>query len=583
MQPRNSRIGRFTGTAPLVALLVVGLAGCAPGAAPTEPSGAAARSASAGPKTLRVGLVVSEQPIGGILAQQEGSQGGPEHGYILHAGLTNYDEESRLLPQIAQKVPTVADGDWRVLPDGQMEVTWKLRPDVKWHDGVAATAGDFAFGLEVLRDPEVPFRRSGAVSLISEVVAPDASTLIVRWKQVYIEANVGRAISFPAFPRHLMGHLYEAGDKQAFFNSPLWSTQFVGLGPYRLGEWVEGSRLEAVAFDDYFLGRPKIDRLIIEYFGDSNVLVVNLLASAVDMTIFGAFGIAHLATIKDTWDRTGAGRTFSISSGSRNYQYQFRNGEAPWARDVRVRRALVHMLDRQVLADALMAGLVGPADTLVSPGDPVYRLVEQRGLARYSFDLGRAERLMADAGWSKGSGGTYQSSTGEPFTIDASFSGEPENVREAEAVAGQWRAAGLSAVTFSPMPDAATNKDELRHTFTGVIGRNTRIAIEGLAREFVTTETGTAANRWRGVNRAGYSNPEYDRLSDRILITLDTSQRQGLVADLLKLVGDEVPAFHVFYDPGQATSAVRNGIRGPGPGSPIQLIETWNVHEWEMD
>ena len=86
-----------------------------------------------------------------------------------------------------------------------------------------------------------------------------------------------------------------------------------------------------------------------------------------------------------------------------------------------------------------------------------------------------------------------------------------------------------------------------------------------------------------GANRGGYSNPEYDALYARVFSTLDTGPRQALVADMLKLLDDNVIAFHLFYDPGQATSAVRNGIRGPAPGSSITLSEAWNIRDWDMD
>ena len=107
------------------------------------------------------------------------------------------------------QVPTVGNGDWRVLPDGQMELTWNLRPNLKWHDGTAATSQDFVFGLKVVQDRDFPLERNERWSLISEVVAADASTLVVRWKQLYFNGNVSGPSALPALPRHLMGDLYD--------------------------------------------------------------------------------------------------------------------------------------------------------------------------------------------------------------------------------------------------------------------------------------------------------------------------------------------------------------------------------------
>src|SRR5207244_5034414 len=98
-----------------------------------------------------------------------GGIGGLEHNFTFHAGLTAYDAAGTLKPRGAEKVPSVEDGDWQVGTDGTMRVTWKLRPDVTWHDGVPATAADFVFGVKLLREPGLPFRQSRATSLISEI------------------------------------------------------------------------------------------------------------------------------------------------------------------------------------------------------------------------------------------------------------------------------------------------------------------------------------------------------------------------------------------------------------------------------
>lgn len=584
MRLSEANVGHLRSASPLAVLLLVGLllVGCLPGAGRVEPSGTGpGGTQAASPKVLRLGLLAYRQLKDSVIAMQ-GSTGG-EYMYVFHSGLTVYDAQDKLLPRLAQKVPTVSDGDWKVLPDGQMEVTWKLRPNVKWQDGVPATSGDFAFGMKVIQDPDFPLARPDAARLVLEVVTPDPSTLVVRWKQTYVFGNASGPADISALPRHLMSDLYERGDKQAFFNSPLWAREWVGLGPYRLGEWVEGSRLEGLAFDDYFLGRPKIDRVGFQYIGDPRGIVLSFLSGTSDVTPYGSVSLPQLLDLKKTWEPAGNGTTFANYAGTRAYSFQFRNTDVPWA-DVRVRRALAHMVDRQVLVDTLMDGLSSVPDTVVSPTDPIYPLLERRGLARYPFDLAQAQQLMADSGWTRPPGGVYRSSTGQPFTMDIAFSDQPVNATEAEAVAGQWKAVGLPDVTFTPIPDLAPTavRNEMRHTFTGTQAIQARDDIRAM--NYIRSEIGTADNRYIGGNRGGYSNPEFDRLYDRAIVTLDEPQRLGLMADFLKLLADDVAMIHLFYDPGQASGAVRTGIRGPGPaGSSKQLITTWNIDEWDMD
>src|SRR5207248_3972370 len=124
--------------------------------------------------------------------------------------------------------------------------------------------------------------------------------------------------------------------------------------------------LEALAFDDYFLGRPAIDRLVFNYIGDANALYASVLAGAVDLVPFGSFQADQFPDIKRNWEATGAGTAIAVFSGTRNYRFQFRDPTAPWVRDVRVRRALVQMLDRPTLAAGLTDGYESAADTVVS-------------------------------------------------------------------------------------------------------------------------------------------------------------------------------------------------------------------------
>src|SRR5204863_3000101 len=157
-----------------------------------------------------------------------------------------------------------------------------------WHDATLLSTADFIFGTQVLRDEEIPVPRPRWLRLLDEVTSPDPGTLRVTWRQPYILANASGPVDLAPVPRHLLGDLYAAGDKNAFANSPYWTQSFVGLGPYKLGEWVLGSRQEANAFDEYFLGRPKIDRIEWRFFNDINVMVANLLDGELDVVTVGS-------------------------------------------------------------------------------------------------------------------------------------------------------------------------------------------------------------------------------------------------------------------------------------------------------
>src|SRR4051812_30826598 len=157
------------------------LASCAP--APTTRGGGDGSSAPSTPKRLVLAMQVSNEqdspaPYGGSGA----GSAALEHFFIFHGNLTAFDSQKNIVPRYAEKVPSIADGDWRVLPSGGMEVTWKIKPNAVWHDGAPLTADDFVFGWTVYKDPAFAVEPRGELASVSDVEAVDDHTLLVQWR-----------------------------------------------------------------------------------------------------------------------------------------------------------------------------------------------------------------------------------------------------------------------------------------------------------------------------------------------------------------------------------------------------------------
>jgi peptide/nickel transport system substrate-binding protein len=509
-----------------------------------------------------------------------GGDAGAQHMSVFHAGLTVYDAQGNLQPQIAQKVPTLEDGDWKLLPEGEMEITWKLRSDVTWHDGTPLTAEDFAFGIRVAQTLDLPLERSAGMRLISQAIAADATTLVVRWSKPFAQANRGGILDVPAVPRHLLADLYSQPDRQAFVNSPYWNTEFVGLGPYRLGEWAPGSHTEAIAFDAYFLGRPRIDRVIIHYFTDANVVVTNVLAGQVDVVAVGVLKPEDLQPIMNTWALQGAGTVLLMNRDVQLLYLQLRDQAAPWARDIRVRRALVHLLDRASLAESFAYGL-SSADVFVDQQDPAFPLLEQRGYARYPYDVARAEQLMREAGWVRGSDGVYQNGA-ERMNIEVRVQANSQaNINQGLGVVDLWKQGGL-AVDFFSIPPNTGVRGEPKVANRGVFSTSDTL-VPATLENFISTQIPTEANGWNGRNFGSDVSPEYDQLHAQFVSALEVPQRAGLQVELLRNAAENVPYIPLYYSPSSGTTVFRRGLTGPGSVPNGQPVTTWNIPTWQLD
>jgi peptide/nickel transport system substrate-binding protein len=562
-------------TAPLLFTLLVS---CAPApTARTNDGGAAGPSAT--PKTLRIAMQTSNEQASPAMWGGSGSGSAAlEHYFIFHSNLTVFDSQKNVTARLAQKVPTVEDGDWKVLPDGGMEVTWKIRPDVKWHDGTALTAEDFAFGFQVMKDKDLAIETRGDLDKMSDVRVVDPQTMTIIWKGQSVYGNANGHDGIPAIPRHIFKPLYDAGDKAGFENSALWNTGWVGLGPFKLTSWNLGSQMEAAAFDHYALGRPKVDRLIIRYIGDVNALVANVLSGDIDLIPAGAqLDINQMVTMRQAWSGNNAGTTLLNTKSVRTMYLQLRDPAVPW-NDIRVRQALLYGMNRDEIVESLLFGLVPRADFYAPPEEPVMQLAQQRNLPKYPFDLQRAERLLSEVGWTRGADRQFHDASGQTFHFDVMASGQGDNVTEATTVAGQWTQSGFESKP-TPYPANAENAAEIRHNMPNGLIWPWNFSVSDL-RTVATSETGTAANRWRGGNYGGYSNKNYDALYDQFASELNASKRTENYFQMIKVLAEELPVLPLFY---RATGlAARKGVEGPTPTPPIQAGSAWNVHQWTV-
>lgn len=555
-------------SASALTILVLGM-GCAPSTAPV--ADAPARSAPS--RTLvtvtrlePASLSLKEIPV------VQGAGDGPARA-PFNAGLAIVDGSSRIQPYLAAALPELNTDSWTVFPDGRMETAYRLRPNLNWHDGRAFTGADFVFASRVYSTREFGHATAIPQSEIEEVTSPDPSTVVVRWKRPYPDAGKLEATLFPPLPAHILEEPFQRLGMEPFPSHPYWTTEYVGAGPYRLESWEPGAFLEAVAFDGYALGRPKIERLRLRFVADSNTVLANLLAGEAHLTFPFAISSEQGAVLRAQW----GGTYIANPSTWRRVEFQNRpDYVTPKAlQDVRVRKALAHAVDRETLNEVVYLGESLVMDTMITPTVSYFPAVE-RAIARYPFDVRRAQQLLVDAGLMRGPDGAWVSPTEGRLTIEAKANATVSFQNELAIIASGFRDAGMDTKE-SWVPIALIRDGETRGSFQGLYviqgGEG-----EAALRSYVTRAISRPENGWVGSNRGGYSNPEFDRRMDVLSTTLDGASREQQIVDLARLLSEDLPAISLVF--GASVVAADRSLYGPAIWG-YQGDVTWNMHQWE--
>jgi peptide/nickel transport system substrate-binding protein len=286
----------------------------------------------------------------------------------------------------------------------------------------------------------------------------------------------------------------------------------------------------------------------------------------------------HVKVLQQDWVPSGKGmlRDCPVATNSSAIQFRPEYQKTPALLDLRVRRALAHAIDREAIHEVIYDGQGHFADTFVAPEAPDFAAVD-RVITRYPYDPRRTEQLLTEAGLSRDRDGLFVTRSGERFRPDYWVTAGAQSERIAAIVAETWRRAGIDAQPFV-LSLAAGRDNEVRATFPGMtqVGlSSSEDAIEG----FVTTQVGTAANRWRGANRGGWEYEEVDRLWAAFNTSLDPRERSRQFADIARIISEQLPV--LTYNPNLRWRVHVSALSGPGPNPPTTLAQ-WNIHEWEL-
>ena len=514
--------------------------------------------ASAQEKVLRIGMTAADIPR--TLGQpDQGFEGNRFTGIPMFDALVNWDLSSADRPSVI--IPGLAT-EWAVDEADKTRWRFKLRPNVRFHDGSPFNAAAVVWNVQKVLDQSAPQYDASQVGVtasrmptlrsaraISEsevelVTSEPDSFLPINLTNLFMVSPTHWAAKLAAVPAAVTDPRQRAAQAWgAFAGDPS------GTGPFRGTRLVPRERFEMVANRDYWdpARRPKIDRVVLLPIPEANTRTAALLGNQVDWIEAPAPDAVQQIT----------SRGFRMYQNAQPHvwpwQFSFAEG-SPWL-DRRVRHAANLCVDRSELK-TLLSGLMEVPQGTVAPGHPWWG----NPSFRIRYDLAEAQRLMREAGFGP------QRRLSVKVLTSASGSGQMQPLTMNEFLQEALRACYFDVQLEVGEWNAVFNNWREGARSPNARGANaTNVSFAAMDPFFAMVRFVSTATQPPVSNNWGYfSNPEFDAIITTARTTFDGPGRDAALAKLHARIVEEAPFLWVAHDVGpRALSARVKGVVQP--------------------
>lgn len=496
---------------------------------------------------------------------------------IARRPITVFDQDWNLICLLCKSLPDLANGTavFETTADGKpgIAITYELLAEAKWGDGMPITTKDVLFTWEVGRHKLSGVGDTETFRRITKIDVHDDKKFTLHLnKRTCDFAGIN---SFELLPAHI--------DRENFKNPRQYrnrsayerDTTNPGLwfGPYRIAEVVSGAH---VVFErnPYWWGKlPHFNRIVVKTISNTAAMISNLLSGEIDY-IAGELGIS-IDQAMAFEERAANQFDFKYKPGL-IYEHIDINLGLPALKDLRVRRALIHAIDREAISKILFGGHQPVAHGQTNPLDSVY----YPKIPKFDYNPNKAKALLQDAGWRQnGPRDIRQNAHGVPlsFVFMTTAGNKPRELIQ-QVLQSQWRKIGIDVRIRNEPPRVYFGETVTKRKFRGLAMYAWLSAPRNIPRSTLHSEMiPSEGNGWSGQNYTGYSNPRLDKVLDAVEIVCEPQANTALWNELQTIYSTELPVLPLYF---RATPFVLpkwlKGIRPTGH----QYTTTLWIEEW---
>ena len=455
--------------------------------------------------------------------------------------ITAFNEKGLNVCILCETLPTIQNGLVKLVDrNGQkgMDVTIKLKAGLKWGDGVPVTAKDIAFTWKIGTDPAIgfsnynPWNRAIGVDVVDEQTAimhmPTIQTGFDSWDQILPEH-----LEAPVYAENKTGDAYL---KQTNYNRAptlpgLWN------GPFMFSSYQPGTRV-VMEKNPHFQPAPKVERIILAYRDNSSALMQNFIAGAIDAVPVSPGGIscAQFLELKKSYPD----RFQYFADPGDNLERIALALDNPILADIRVRKALMHAIDRKTISDRLFDGLQPVADGPLPKGTPYYN----EAISLYPYDVARAKALLAEAGWTPAADGICKNAAGDRLSFEFVTTAGNQTRQQITQVK-------LACIEIQPKFAALQEYNGVmlrRRTFKGLLMGSIDFPPSSSPRIVLGSDRiPSESNAWSGNNFSGYRNPAMDALMERVEVATSETEMKQVWGEIQKIYAEDLPLLPLYF------------------------------------
>jgi len=466
-------------------------------------------------------------------------------GGMVFSGLMRVNSDLEMIPDLAASYSISKDG---------LVYTFKLRKNVKWHDGAPFTANDVKFTFDKILDPKTnTVRRSNYIIDKKKV------------KFEVIDNHTFRAIlpkPFAPFLTHMgMGilpkHLLENED----INTTKFNRNPVGTGPFVFQLWKPDQYVKLTRNDHYFRSIPKLKGLILKIIPDEQTALVALKKGEIDQ---GGIPSKDFKKLKNH-------PKFTIYRyDDLNYTYLGFNLKHPFFKNLKVRQAIAHAINKKAIVKGVLKGFGNEADLPSSPVSWAYPL--EANIEKLGFNPDKGRQLLAEEGFKLNTSTNTLEKDGKAFEFRIiTNKGNKDREKTAQIIQRYLADIGIKVniqlMEWSSFIKIVNAPIDPKKYDAVILGWSLGLDPDGYA-------IWHSSQYPKGFNFIGYQNSHVDELIVQGRQETIKSKRKSIYGKIFNKIGQEVPYVFLYYP--EVLVGVNKRVRGlskPGPAGLLNEIE----------